>query len=731
MHNRSLPALLAFVALIGIPAAPATAQEPLKELTLRDAVLQAGTRFAPESLSGLQWIPGTDSWSYTRESDLLRGTVQGSTDEVIATIADLNSHLLPEQQVKRFPSVEWVDARGFLITVGGRLQHFDLKARTLKPFIAANDDAEHTEFSPDHQRLAFTSGGNLFVSTRSPEDLMQVTTDAADGIVIGSSVHRDEYGIHKGTFWSPDGRKLAFYRMDERMVSPYYVEDIGTKPSTFNKVRYPMAGDTSHQVRLQVFDLTTFDTVTVRTDGAPDDYLTNISWDASGRFVHVIHLDRATQHLRAVRYDATTGKAVKTLVEERSTVWLEPQEPLHFLKTQPSRFIHWSDRDGWRHLYLYDVDKGLQRQLTKGAWEVKRIIGTDPKEAFLFLEGTATVDPKAPSGALETHLYRVKLADGTTERLTKSAGTHRGSLSGSGAWLIDRWSSTTVAGRTDLIDTRTGQVKRSLIESRDRYAGFQVGTVELFHLPGEHGDLLNARLVKPHGFDPTRKYPVLIYVYNGPHVQLVTNSTTGGAAPWMLHAAERGYLVCTVDGHGTPGRGRDFEQRVHRQLGITEVKDQLFGVDWLKAQPFVDGTRIGVHGWSFGGHMTTAMLLRHPGTFKVGVAGGPVMDWAMYEVMYTERYMDTPQENPDGYTAARLADKCDQLQAPLLVIHGLLDDVVLPEHSYTFLKDCVSRNKQVEFFVYPGHPHNVRGKDRLHLMEKVLDRMDRELRPTR
>lgn len=729
MHHRTLVKTLCGGALFLLIGRTAMAQEALKELTLRDAVLQAGSRFAPETLAGLQWIPGTDSWSYNQESDLMRGSASGGADAAIATIADLNAKLMPDQQVKRFPSVEWVDQHGFLVTLAGQTQLFDLRTRSLKPYILIDQHAENEEFSPDHQGLAFTVDGNLFVSTRIPEDLMQVTTDAGDGVVIGHSVHRDEYGIHKGTFWSPNGKKLAFYRMDERMVSPYYVEDISTQPSTFNKFRYPMAGDTSHQVRLQVFDLTTFDTVTVRTDGAVDDYLTNISWDPTGRYVQVVHLDRATQHLRAVRYDATTGKAVRTLVEERSTTWLEPQEPLTFLRTKPSQFIHWSDRDGWRHLYLYDVDKGLLRQLTKGNWEVSRIIGLDAKEEHLYVEGTANVDPKAPTGALETHLYKVKLATGTTERITKAPGTHRGELSSTGEWLIDRWSSTTVPGRIDLLETRTGAVKKTLLTGRDRYAGFKVGTVELLHLPGEYGDRVNARLVKPHGFDPTRKYPVLIYVYNGPHVQLLTNSAQGGTAPWMFHAAERGYLVFTLDGHGTPGRGRDFEQRIHRQLGITEVKDQLHGVDWLKAQPFVDSTRIGVHGWSFGGHMTTAMLLRHPGTFKVGVAGGPVMDWGLYEVMYAERYMDTPQENPDGYAATRLSDKCEALQDPLLVIHGLMDDVVLPEHSYTFLKDCVTKNEQVEFFVYPGHPHNVRGRDRLHLMEKVLGRMDQALRP--
>ncbi|MBX2973666.1 MAG: S9 family peptidase, partial [Flavobacteriales bacterium] len=318
---------------------------------------------------------------------------------------------------------------------------------------------------------------------------------------------------------------------------------------------------------------------------------------------------------------------------------------------------------------------------------------------------------------------------GKTTRLTREPGTHHGRLSSDGSTLIDSWSSTSVAGKVVLRNSRTGEVLKELLTSKDPLAGVTVGTIELLTIPGANGDRLNARLIKPSHFDPARKYPVLIYVYNGPHMQLVTNSFLGGASLWMLEAAERGYLVWTVDGHGSANRGKAFEQAVHRHLGELEVKDQMHGVDFLKSLPYVDAGRIGVHGWSFGGHMTTAMLTRHPGVFKAGVAGGPVMDWSMYEVMYTERYMDTPQENPEGYASTNLALLADKLQDPLLIITGGKDDTVLPQHAYTFLKACVDKGIPVDFFDYPGHGHNVRGRDRVHLMDKVLEYMDRYLTP--
>ena len=340
------------------------------------------------------------------------------------------------------------------------------------------------------------------------------------------------------------------------------------------------------------------------------------------------------------------------------------------------------------------------------------------------MDGSGEIEAGRPTGAMDTHLYRVELRSGKTTRLTKEAGKHSGQLSSDGATLIDTWSSMMVPGRTELIDAKNGSIMKTLINSKDPLAEVTKGTMELLTIPGENGDMLNARLIKPSYFDENTRYPVLIYVYGGTHVQLVRNSFLGGASLWMIEAAERGYLVWTVDGHGSSERGRDFEQIIHRQLGITEVNDQMRGVDWLKALPYVDSTRIAVHGWSFGGHMTTAMLTRYPGVFKVGVAGGPVMDWSLYEVMYGERYMDTPKENPKGYEATTLPLLADKLQEDLLLITGGVDPVVLPEHSFSFLKACVDSGTQVDFFDYPGHEHNVRGKDRVHLMEKVLRYID-------
>ncbi|MBK7298417.1 MAG: DPP IV N-terminal domain-containing protein [Flavobacteriales bacterium] len=694
------------------------------QLTLSESILKAGSDYAPERLRGLQWVEGTSTYSYVNDSALMIGTLGKSMDRPFVTLRDLNASIPDSTELRRLPAVTWEDGTHFHFMHDGKMFRYEQGAKRIEVTHSLPAEAANEDYDPVQGSIAYTVDDDVFVIRKGGGRSVRITTDGGEGIVNGKSVHRDEYGITKGTFWGPKGNVLAFYRMDESMVTEYMLEDISTKPSTFNVIRYPMAGQTSHHVTIGVYDLRSGKKIILNTGAPADQYLTNIAWEHDGAHLQVVHLDRATENLKVVRYSVETGKPVGTLLTEHDDKYLEPQQPAKFLKTKPTQYIWWSQRDGWPHLYLYDLNKGMVRQLTKGNWVVQNIVGMDPLETFVIVDGSGEIEAGRPTGAMDTHLYRVELRSGKTTRLTKEAGKHSGQLSSDGATLIDTWSSMMVPGRTELIDAKNGSIMKTLINSKDPLAEVTKGTMELLTIPGENGDMLNARLIKPSYFDENTRYPVLIYVYGGTHVQLVRNSFLGGASLWMIEAAERGYLVWTVDGHGSSERGRDFEQIIHRQLGITEVNDQMRGVDWLKALPYVDSTRIAVHGWSFGGHMTTAMLTRYPGVFKVGVAGGPVMDWSLYEVMYGERYMDTPKENPKGEEATTLPLLADKLQEDLLLITGGVDPVVLPEHSFSFLKACVDSGTQVDFFDYPGHEHNVRGKDRVHLMEKVLRYID-------
>ncbi|MCB0795632.1 MAG: DPP IV N-terminal domain-containing protein [Flavobacteriales bacterium] len=722
--NRSNCLACAFTLLLVIP----NYAQQQSTLTLADAVTKAYSTYAPSRMRGLQWLPDAAQYAHQNDSVLFINGAGKSMDRPVLTLGKLNKGLGKDAGLDRLPDILWENSRTILFWHADKLFECELNSGNSRVRLGMLDGSENKDLDPTRTRVAYTLDDDLYIGLAGNGQQVRVTQDGGQGIVNGKSVHREEYGIQKGTFWSPNGERLAFYRMDESMVTTYDLEDISTKPSTFEAIRYPMAGQTSHEVSIGVHDLNTGRTIFLQTTGARDDYLTNIAWGPNSDKLYVVHLDRATENLRLVEYDVRSGRAQREVLKEHSDVYLEPEHPVTFLNGSSDRFLWWSDRDGHDHVYLFDLDEGLVKQLTQGEWNVKRVIGQDPKGRTLFLEGSGEILRGDPSGALQTHLYTVDLKSGNLARLTTAQGSHSGELSPDGSMLLDQWSSISVPHRTELLDAG-GSVMKVLLDSEDPLRAVLTGSMEFLTIPGEEGDLLNARLIKPSHFDPAQKYPVLIYVYNGPHVQLVRDQYLGGASLWMMHAAERGYLVFTVDGHGSSGRSRDFEQTIHRRLGEVEIKDQLHGVAYLRELPYVDGERMAVHGWSYGGYMTTSLMLKAPGTFRIGVAGGPVMDWSMYEVMYTERYMDTPEENPDGYSSTRLPDKCAALQGELLVIHGLQDNVVLPEHSYSFLKSCVDQGVQVGFFVYPGHAHNVRGKDRVHLMTKVLSAIDNAIQP--
>jgi dipeptidyl-peptidase-4 len=283
---------------------------------------------------------------------------------------------------------------------------------------------------------------------------------------------------------------------------------------------------------------------------------------------------------------------------------------------------------------------------------------------------------------------------------------------------MDNFSSTSNPREIRLIDAN-GSIKEILHKSKNPLVDYKLGEMEIGKLKGKSGDDLYYRVFKPIDFNPNKKYPVVVYLYNGPHLQLITNRWLGGANLWYQYMAQQGYVVFSIDGRGSADRGFEFESSIFRNCGEHEMIDQLTGVNWLKEQAWVDTNRMGIHGWSYGGFMTTSMMSRHPGVFKVGVAGGPVIDWSLYEVMYTERYMDTPEENPLGYAKTNLKNHLDSLQGKLLMIHGGLDDVVLWQHSLQYLESAVKKGVQLDYFVYPHHKHNVRGRDRIHLYEKV------------
>lgn len=686
-----------------------------KLLTIQEAVLKGRTALAPKRLQSAGFIPDSKKLSYIDKNELF---VVNAADG--ATLSSLNTSTLNKtlaaasiDTISAFEGLKWKNESEFYFTAKKGEWLYNLAKKTITKSERKLSDAalEDLDAFKEGEVYAWVTDNNVFVSVNGISN--QVTKDGSYEIVNGKSVHRDEFGIHKGTYWSPNGNFLAYYRMDQTDVTDYPIVDWSVYPAKNKNIKYPMAGNKSHYVTLFVYDAQKKTSTLIKTEGPKEQYLTNVSWSPDEKKIYIAVLNREQNHYKLNEYDAATGAFIKTLFEEKDEKYTEPSSPILFVKNNPKQFIWQSRKDGFNHFYLYNVDGSLIKQLTKGNWEVKAENGFDEKGENLFFHA----NEQSP---VNQDFYSVNIKSGKITRLTKDNGYHTVVLSKTGDYALDNFSSCYTPREYRVISTASAK-SSTLYKAENPLKEYKTGKWNLFTIKNGEGTDLYCRLFKPVDFDSTKKYPVLVYLYNGPHSQMVTNTWMAGGEVWYQYMAEKGYVVFTLDGRGTSFRGKAFEQAIHRQLGTKEMEDQLKGVEYLKSLPFVDEARIGVHGWSYGGFMTTSLMTRNAGVFKVGVAGGPVIDWSYYEIMYGERYMDMPQENKDGYDKNNLLNHVDKLKGKLLMIHGAQDDVVVWQHSILYQKKAVDKAIQVDYYVYPGHMHNVLGKDRAHLMEKICN----------
>ncbi len=691
-----------------------------KMLSMEDAMLNARTTLAPENLAQLQFINGSDDYVYLKKiagnDTWYSGNATMSVDTPFLSLEQLNKYLRRAgmDTVKTMPAIQFT-LTGWTMTVNGSKILLDAITHQSKTIIDKTITPKTNVEESNSGFIAYLDNFNLYVS--DGKESKQVTTDGSRDIVYASSVHREEFGITKGTFWSHTGNQLAFYRMDQSMVTDYPIINWTERPAKVELIKYPMAGDKSHHVTVGVYNAQTKSLVYLQTGEPAEQYLTNIAWSPDDKSIFIAVLNRGQNHMWLNQYDAVTGNFIKTLFEETDEKYVEPLVPVLFVKNNSSQFIWQSNRDGWNHLYLYDINGKLLKQITKGDWEVLEVKGFDSKGENLFYISTAL-------SPIDKNLFSVNLKTGLITSITPTPGVHITQVSADGLNVLDSYSTPVNPRTIQLIDTRKlpTSTPKILLQSANPLKDYAMGELAIFTIKNKTGDSIYCRQFKPVNFDPAIKYPVIVYWYGGPHAQLILDSWNGGAGDyWFRYMAERGYVVFTVDTRGSDNRGKAFEQTIFRRLGDAEMEDMMSAVSYLSAQSFIDKDRMGLFGWSFGGFMTTDFMLNHPGVFKAAVAGGPVMNWQYYEIMYGERYMDTPQENPEGYEATNLIKQAGKLKGKLLLIHGLQDPVVVQENSVNFVRAAIDKGVQVDYMIYPGHEHNVLGKDRAHLYQKVTD----------
>ena len=632
-----------------------------------------------------------------------------------------------------------------MVSNGSKTYYVDWKKRKLVSEQDYEDGESLLEANAQQTAFAYLKDSNLYVrianalngknAKRANAKDVQLSTDGSRSIVYGQSVHRDEFGISKGTFWSPNGEKLAFYRMDQSMVTDYPQVNIPeidyfNHPETQSCIataapdKYPMAGETSHKVTVGVFDVKTDKTIYLKAGDPTDRYFTNIAWSPDCKTIYMFELNRDQNDCRLTAYSSETGEKTGELYRETDDKYVEPLHPIQFLPWDSNSFIMQSRKDGYNHLYLCTLGKHGSRmasntesleikQLTSGKFEVMEVLGFYPAHKSIIIASNEC-------SPIQRNIFLVDVQSGKRTMIDDCGkGWHNATLSESGKYLVDNYSTPTVPRKIAIINNELGD-RIPYFTAENPWKGYNVPEYSCGTIKAADGETdLYYRMVKPVNFDPKKKYPTIIYVYGGPHAHNVDARWNYCSRGWETYMAEKGYLLFILDNRGSENRGKAFEQVTFRQLGQEEMKDQMKGVEYLKSLPYVDADRLGVHGWSFGGFMTISLMTNYPDVFKVGVAGGPVIDWHWYEVMYGERYMDTPQTNPEGYKKTSLLYTAKNLKGKLQIIQGYNDVTVVPQHCLTFLKACIAAGTQPDFFMYPGEPHNMRGHQSTHLHERI------------
>jgi len=650
--------------------------------------------------------------------------VKGKTETTLFTLDDINNAIGAKTVADSIHSLFYAKfpEKGKPITAVKNSHHRYLIDWEKKKVVWQQpcDGESEAELTSDGKRIAYLSADQLFIKDENGKTT-QISQDGSREIVYGQSVHRNEFGIMKGMFWNNDGSRLAYYRMDQSMVADYPQVNIFAREAEYEPDKYPMAGMTSHQVKVGVYDLKKEKNVWLETGGPDDHYLTNIAWAPDGKTVYMFELNRGQNDCRLTSYDATTGKKIKELYRETSSKYVEPMNPIQFLPWDDNKFILQSQKDGYNHIYLYDKEGTLIRQLTKGKWVVLNVVGFSKNTKEVIYESNK-VSP------IQSNIFAVSTETAKTRRLDDGTGWHHATLNGDGSKIIDRMSAPKTPRKISLINTADAAAQVYL-DAADPWQGYKQPIIESGTIKAADNTTdLYYSMVKPADFDPAKKYPVVVYVYGGPHAHNVDATWHYGVRPWSVYMAQKGYIVFSVDNRGSENRGLEFEQATFHQLGQIEMADQIKGVEYLKSLPYTDNDRFGVYGWSFGGFMTTSLMCNYPDVFKAGVAGGPVIDWKWYEVMYGERYMGTPENNPEGYAKSSLIGKAKNLKGKLQLISGYNDATVVPQHCLSFIEDCIENGIQPDFFFYPGEKHGVAGYKNVHLNKRITQYFEDNLK---
>jgi dipeptidyl-peptidase-4 len=702
-----------------------------KEFTIEDVFVKG--KFSPKGIRGFQWIEDGKAFSYletdtaAKLTDLWRYDVASGKR---TKLVNANALVLKEgEKPFSIQNYTWSpDGRTILFTgtltarslkTGGNFFLYDLGKKKFRQLTNSAEEQLNVRFSPDGSMIGFVRGNNLFLHRLDDDTETQLTSDGGEHVFNGHFdwVYEEEFGLINGWQWSPDGKHIAYWQIDESREPEFSIVNFIPLHSAVNKMRYPKAGDPNGVVKIGILDVgskkTVWADIGAPLDTTQDTYIPRILWTQNPSLLAVERLNRHQNKLELALVNAATGSARVILTETEST-WIDISDDVTFLK-KSDQFIWPSERDGFQHLYLYDLDGKLIRQLTQGRWDVERLNGVDERSGTLFFTA-GVVSP------LNREVYAVGLDGKGFRRITREEGSSSANFAPDCSVFLHTFTDVNSPARQTLRKSNGSLVRVVDDGTVEALGEYRISPQTFFTFTTGDGVELNGWMIKPADFDPAKKYPVLMYVYGGPGSQTVRNSWGGQNFLWYQILAQKGYIVASVDNRGTGARGKQFKSVTYKHLGKWETHDQIEGAKYLASLPYVDGSRIGIWGWSYGGYMTLMSMLSGSGVFKTGVSVAPVTHWKFYDSIYTERYMLTPQENPDGYEESAPLAHAGKLTGNLLEIHGTADDNVHWQNTVSMVNAFIQEGKQFETAFYPGGYHGIGGgKVRAQLFTKITD----------
>jgi len=696
-----------------------------KELTVD--LIQSNRDFYGKNLSGVQWFDGGEKFSFlkrdpeTKSTSIYEHIVVTGEEKVLISGNDLK--ISPDDKPFVIQNYEWLPNDKYILftgmlparalKTGGAFYIYDVAAKKFFLLADSEQEQENASFSPNGEKLAFVRGNNVFVVDIKTDKITQITSDGSAVILNGifDWVYEEEFGIINGIRWSPDSKRIAFWRLDQSQVPEMHIAKWDSLYLNFLDMRYPKAGTRGSMVQIGISEIEHPNVVWADLGAETDIYIPRIEFTNDPNLLSIQRLNRLQNKLDFLFADVKTGKT-KNIFTETDSCWIDINDNLKFLKSV-NQFVWNSGKDGFQQLYLFDYSGKQVKQLTKGTFEVDKVLGVDEKNKEVFYTSNER-------STITTDLYAVNYETGKRRRITEEKGSHSVNLSPNEKYFIDRFSTANQIASSYLFKTNGSKLRDLVVNDMSIFKEYNLSPVEFFRFKTSDGVELDASMIKPPNFDAHKKYPVLVNNYSGPGSKTVMDLF--GRDLWFQMLAQKGYIIFSLDNRGTGGRGEAFKKLVYKDLGHWEVNDQIEGAKYLASLPYVDASRIGIWGWSYGGYMAALTLEKGAEYFKAAVAVAPVTDWKFYDNIYTERYMATPELNPKGYESSSVLTYTDKLKGKLLLIHGTADDNVHFENSVALVTKLVAEDKSFQTMYYPEKNHGIYGgKTRLHLYKLMTE----------